>query len=209
VPPSNKNFISNTLFLGTIPKLTFIKLDELDTSIDERSGLPNTPQHYDWLLQAAEWAENKWGYMRGFPGIEKRIELILAKQKTFYLALYIDQDKQSHLIGTFSLTPNDMDVEAEATFQKNKTYYVKPLPNNKSTTLSYFYIHDNFREFGFGSQMLEMAKELSKAAEMTMVAHVLTSNLYGFYKKRGAEFVAEDRALKEPCELIHFGKRSP
>jgi hypothetical protein len=54
--------------------------------------------------------------------------------------------------------------------------------------------------------MLEKAKQMSKAAKMTMTAHLLTPNVHGFYAKRQATFIVEDRSLQEPCELIHFGK---
>lgn len=201
-----KNFIFNITFSTKKPRLIFIKLDDLDTSINKDSGLPNNPLHYKWLVQAAEWAEYKWGYMRAFPGVNKRIELIQAKRNFFYLAIYEDQDTNRHLVGTFSLTPNQVDEEKEKKFQKNKKYFVNQLPVNQTINLSYFYVHDIYREFGFGSQMLEKAKQLSKTANMIMTAHLLTPNVHGFYAKRNAVFVAEDRSLKEPCELVHFGK---
>ncbi len=52
--------------------------------------------------------------------------------------------------------------------------------------------------------MLEEAKRIADSVHMTMTAHVLTPNLYGFYKRRGANFDEEVRSLNEPSALIHF-----
>lgn len=204
---NKKNFVSIDIASVKKPLLVFLKLDDLDISINEESGLPNNPQHYNWLIQAAEWAECKWGYMRIFPGIDKRIDIIQGKRKYFYLAIYEDQDKNRHLVGTFSLTPNQVDQENEKNFIKHRKYFVHQLPDHQAINLSYFYVHENYREFGFGSQMLDKAKTLSEDANMIMTAHLLTPNVHGFYSKRDATFVGEDRSLKEPCVLIYFNKK--
>lgn len=97
-------------------------------------------------MQAAEWAECKWGYMRSFPGINERIKIIQCKRNHFYLALYQDQENNHHLVGTFSLTPNKIDIEKEDKFKKNKKYFVNQLADCQTINLSYFYVHDNFRD---------------------------------------------------------------
>lgn len=197
-----ENFTSDILFSKRKPHLMFLKLSALDLSINDETGNLNNPEHHKWLIQAAEWAECKWGYMRIFPGIRERMEIILAKEKYFYLALY-----KQHLVGMFSLTPNQVNIEKETKFLKNKNYYVEPVQGIQTINLSYFYVHDNFREFGFGTQMLNKARQLAREANMLMTAHLLTPNVHGFYAKRDAVFVDEDRSLKEPCTLIHFGKK--
>jgi GNAT superfamily N-acetyltransferase len=204
---NKKNFISNDHVSVKKPTLIYLKLDDLDTSINKQNGLPNNPQHYNWLLQAAEWAECKWGYMRIFPGIDKRIDILESKRKFFYLAMYEDQNHNLHLVGTFSLTPNKIDPDNERKFSKHKKHFVRQLPENRTINLSYFYVHDNYRQFGFGSQMLGKAKALAKEANMTMTAHLLTPNVHGFYEKRDAVFLTEDRSLKEPCTLVYFKKK--
>lgn len=184
-------FVADSFSSKARPQLTFVKMDF------------NDPTLYKWFDQAAEWAECKWGYMRIFPGIETRKDLLTQKLKDtkshFYFAVY-----KSELIGTFSLTLEEMDLKAELAFAKKHKYYVQPLPPKQEMNLSYFYIHDNFRDFGFGSQMLDEAKEIADAEECTLTAHVLTPNLYGFYKKRDAHFDEEVRSLNEPSALIHF-----
>jgi GNAT superfamily N-acetyltransferase len=157
-------------------------------------------------MQAAEWAEYKWGYMCILPGINKRIDIIQGKKKYFYLAMHDDQDNNRHLVDTFSLTPNQVDKERGKNFIMHKKYFASQLPDHQTINLNYFYVHENYREFGFGSQMLDEAKTLSEEANMIVTAHLLTLNVHGFYAKRDATFVDEDRSLKEPCVLIYFKK---
>jgi GNAT superfamily N-acetyltransferase len=142
--------------------------------------------------------------MRNYPGIEKRINILLEKKNYFYLAFYEDYAQQSrHLVGTFTLTPTSVNEDKEKFFSRKK-YHVVRVPNIKTINLSYFYVHDNFREHGFGTQMLEKAKQIAKASEMVMTAHLLTPNVHGFYTKRDAVVLAEDRSLNEPCVLVRF-----
>lgn len=131
-----EGFTSNIFFYMQKPSLIFLKLSALDLSLNDETSQPNNPQHIQWLKQAAEWAECKWGYMRIFPGIEKRLEIILAKEKYFYLALY-----KQHLVGTFSLTPNIINNDTESQFSKNKKYCVKTMQGIQTINLSYFYVH--------------------------------------------------------------------
>ena len=191
------------------PKLKFLNLNELDLSLNVKSSRPNNPQHYHWLKQAAEWAENKWGYMRKFLGLEERITLIQKKIPHFYLAFYEDQDKNLHLVGTFALTPDELDIKDEQEFIKKKKYYVRPLQEIQTMSLSYLYVHDNFRDFGFGTQILDKAKEIAKESKRLMTAHLLSSTVHGFYKKRNAIFVEDHHAIKEPCAQIYFEGSKP
>jgi hypothetical protein len=41
-----------------------------------------------WLEQIAKWVEDKWGYIRGFPGLEYRKGAIAAIQDHFYVITY-------------------------------------------------------------------------------------------------------------------------
>jgi len=183
-------------------------LNQLDLSINPESSKPNNREHYNWLQQAAEWAETKWGYMRNFPGNVERINLLLEIKQFFYLAIYEAQDKNQHLVGTFALTPDKVDLEQEKKFLQSKNY-VSLLKNEKAVSLKYVYVHDNFRDFGFGTQILNQAKQIAKKDHALMTAHLLTPNVHGFYAKRDAVFkaeIAETRAHEEPCTLIHFVK---
>jgi len=49
-------------------------------------------------MQIAKWVEDKWGYMRGFPGLEERKKLITKVQDYLYLLIYANRP-----IGMFAL----------------------------------------------------------------------------------------------------------
>lgn len=189
---TRKNYRADILESRSDIALNFIKLSSLDL---------NNPKHAGYLNTAAEWAESHIGYMRNFPGLEARKNFILAKKDFFYLAFYEDE-----LVGMFSLTPVAMDLQKEEKLNKSK-YNVPSLTLKKGLiNLSYFYVHDNLRKFGIGRQMVAEANKIAKAHNLQMTAHLLTSNVHGFYKKSdpAATFIAEDRSLKQPCELVRF-----
>ncbi len=123
-----EKFIADSFASKAQPKLTFVKMNFNNSKMDK------------WFDQAVEWAECKWGYMRVFPGIETRKELLTKKIKDnncyFYFAVY-----EGELIGTFSLTLEGLDFKAELAFAEKPKYYVQPMKPKHEINLSYFYIY--------------------------------------------------------------------
>lgn len=137
----------------------------------------------DNLAQVAEWAENKWGYIRKYPGIEKRKELILdfirESKNTLFMVKYAEQ-----AIGMFAL---------------------KHSPNPAVKEFVYFYIAISFRSMGIGSEILTKAKEKAKEMGATMlVFETLNPHLNGFYKKNKGKEVCGSRFLKQPTTLFRM-----
>ena len=98
-----------------------------------------------WLKQAAEWAENEWGYIRGFRGNEYREEVIRKLEDKFYIVTYANQP-----IGMFALL--DFHHEKEIGSAKE---------------LMYFYVDENFRGLGIGKRMMGMVKEICNSLTQT------------------------------------------
>ncbi|MBS0286267.1 MAG: GNAT family N-acetyltransferase [Proteobacteria bacterium] len=132
-----------------------------------------------WLEQAAKWSENKWGYLRNFPGIEKRKELIEEMKDDFYIITYANQP-----IATFVLKDAN-------------------IPDTKK--LTYVYVDESFRGLGIGVQLVEFAKDVCRQQGAQMIVlDTLTPNLDRFYEQRGAKLVCEDRALGHPTSLFRM-----
>lgn len=130
-----------------------------------------------WLEQAAVWSEEKWGYLRKFPGIEERKKLIAAMKKDFYIITYANQP-----IATFVLKEGD--------FKNTKK-------------LTYVYVEESFRGLGIGVQLIDFAKQVCKEKGCSIIVlDTLTPNLDQFYINRGAEYVCEARALTHPASLL-------
>jgi len=143
-----------------------------------------------WVDQAAEWTENKWGYIRGYPGIEKRKgimrDLISDPINQFFMVTYANQP-----IGMFALSDYSSDLfqDAAATIKE----------------LKYFYVAISFRSMGIGSSMLAKIKEKAKeiGADM-LVLDTLNPNLNQFYKKHGAKEVVDSQFFGQPTTLFRM-----
>ena len=144
----------------------------------------------DMLNQAAEWGESEWGYLRGFPGIEKRKELIQAMKNEFYIVMYGEQP-----VGMFALLdrgPVDKNI-------------LKIDPTVKLKKLTYFYVHAGLRGLGVGTAMLEKAKNIAASQSATMIVlDTLKPNLNRFYEKSGARTLCEDKSLGAPTTLLRI-----
>lgn len=139
--------------------------------------LKNNPQ---WLETAALWGEEKWGYLRGFPGLTRRKELLNQLSNNFYIIAY-----EKTPIGMFAL------VDEEAPF-RNTLQFKK---------LTYVYIDESFRDLGLGKKIIETAKQLAKKQEGIIIFDTLHPNLDGFYKKR-AKPICEGETLGYPATVF-------
>ncbi|GEM_PF-6874335 len=136
-----------------------------------------------WLTQAAAWAEEKWGYIRNYPGITERIKIITKLKENFYIVTY---DKQP--VGMFAL----LDYKALESKQAIKE-------------LMYLYVDKSFRNMGIGSQMIKIAKGIAKQQGCeSIVFDTLTPSLNGFYKKQGAKVICEGQLLGHPTTVLRM-----
>ncbi len=135
-----------------------------------------------WLEQIAKWVEEKWGYIRGFPGIAFRTEKIAAIQNHFFCVTYANQ-----LIGMFAL----LDYPSVGKI--------------KAKELMYVYIDESFRGFGIGRQIIEEAKNKCREQGAQMIIlDTLNPNLNHFYENCGASVVCESTLLGHPTSLLRI-----
>lgn len=136
---------------------------------DDKSG--------KWLKQVAEWVENKWGYIRSFPGIDFREKSIQQLKDYFYIVTYADQP-----VGMFALIDKE------------------DMRKGLTKELMYLYVDESFRDLGVGSKIMRIAKEKCQEEGTTrMVLDTLNTNLNGFYNRHGAKWSGES--------LLHFKGR--
>jgi GNAT superfamily N-acetyltransferase len=145
----------------------------------------------EMLKQAAEWGEKEWGYLRDFPGIEKRKELIKDFKDQFYIVMYGNQP-----IGMFAL------VDKPPLYKK--LLDKKPSVNLKLMKLTYFYVYEGLRGLGIGTAMLQVAKQIAAEQEATIVLDTLKPNLNSFYQRSGARVLCEDKSLGFPTTLLRM-----
>lgn len=124
----------------------------------------------EWLPQMAEWVEKQWGYMRRFPGLKKRLEIMDKVKDYFYVITYADQP-----IGMFALFDSDF---------SNDKY--------QSKELTYVYLEESFRGLGIGKEIIKAAKKTSSDMGSDMlVFDTLNPNLNHFYEGCGAKVVCD------------------
>ncbi|MFN7039052.1 MAG: hypothetical protein ACK4OM_05765 [Alphaproteobacteria bacterium] len=131
----------------------------------------------EWLFKAAKWCEDKWGYLRNYPGIEKRIELVNNMKDKLYIITYDNLP-----IGMFAFRE----------FVKENDILYSRLKETKS--LTYFYIEQNCRNIGIGGQVIEMIKD--KAHELgirNLTFGTLNPKLNAFYGKHSAKLVCDNQ----------------
>jgi len=120
----------------------------------------------------AGWAEDKWGYLRRFPGYEVREQILGEKSSIIYVGIFAGQP-----VAMFMLR----DLEAD----QYRPY---------SKYLTYVYVDENYRGCGFGKQVMTEAKRLAKedGAEYVIFS-TLTPTLNQFYTQEeiGAKVVHE------------------
>ena len=161
--------------------LFFLTAHSIQPHLLEVVTLKNNPQY---LEKVALWGEEKWGYLRGFPGLARRKELLSALADNFYIIHY-----QKTPIGMFALVDEDNSVN-ELKFKK----------------LMYVYIDEPFRGLGLGKKIVDMAKQLAKKDGFIIIFDTLHPNLNQFYEKQGARVICEGETLGYPATVLGIFK---
>lgn len=126
-----------------------------------------------WVKQVAQWVEDKWGYIRGFPGMEYRVNAIKEIQNNFFIVTYANQP-----IGMFAL----FDYHGMGKIQAKELMYV--------------YVEESFRGLGIGKTIIELAKIKCKEQKKEMMLFdTLNPNLNHFYEKLGAKSICESQFM--------------
>lgn len=130
------------------------------------------PEHIPLL---ARWGEDKWGYLRQFPGYEVREKIFREKKSDFYVGFYAGQP-----VAMFML--KDVKDDPKHPHLINFKY------------LTYVYVDEDYRGCGFGKQLMTKAKLLAKEAGAEFITFsTLTPAINQFYTqdKIGAKVVHE------------------
>jgi GNAT superfamily N-acetyltransferase len=137
------------------------------------------------LIQAAEWIEKKWGYLRKYPGLKYRIGTLKKQEQNIYIATYAGQP-----IGVFAILDSS-----------------HTLPSLPTKELWFLYVDESFRHLGVGSYMMNEVKKLcGKQGVKRIVFDTLTPTLHRFYQKKGATEVCEGNLLGAPVTIMQILK---
>jgi len=148
-----------------------------------RLALLNRP---DFFEQIAKWIEDKWGYIRHFPGMAFRRESLAGLAEHMYVLTYAEK-----LVGCFALIDRETTPE-----QIRHGIHAKEL--------MFVYLDETFRGLGIGKEMIETAKKLcvQQGANM-LVLDTLNPNLNHFYESCGATVVCDSLfTVKHNGELL-------
>lgn len=154
----------------------------------------------DYFEKIAEWIENKWGYVRGYPGMEFRRASLARIAEYMHVITYGDT-----LVGCFAL------IDTEATPDQLRH-------DIRSKELMFVYIDEQFRGLGIGKQMIETAKNICRAQGKNMlVLDTLNPNLNHFYERCGATVVTDalftvnhdDQLRIHPSTIMRFDLTRP
>ena len=158
-------------------------------------NLTTNPEH---LEQIARWVEDKWGYLRGFPGMVYRRESLTKIANHIYVVTYKGQ-----LIGSFALF--DRSVEnGHIKVQRFKVPELK-VKGIVAKELMYVYIDEPFRGLGLGKVLINQAKAIcQKEGANMIVLDTLNTNLNHFYENCGAKVVCEGELLKHPTSILRM-----
>lgn len=160
------------------PKLVIHKLSEVEEVFQKQK----------WINLAAKWIEDKWGYIRKL-GLEKRRSLIEDMEKDFYIVTYTSTQQP---IGIFALFDSDKQRD-----------FMQPF---STKSLMYFYVDENYRSLGFGSEMLKLAKQKCKEEGIQCIdLDTLTPTLNKFYINHGAEISGDGECFGFPTTQLSMG----
>lgn len=140
----------------------------------------------DCLKTVSSWVEKKWGYIRRYPGIEKRMELVARYENNTYIVKY---DKQP--VGMFALFDYPLDEEIKAIKPKATEPEAKEI---KAIELMDVYVEERFRGLGIGSRIVYYAsKKAKESGAHLLVLDTLNPHLNSFYEKLGAKIICESQ----------------
>jgi GNAT superfamily N-acetyltransferase len=128
----------------------------------------------DCLHQVSKWIEDKWGYLRGNPGLAKRREMTKAIADELYLLKYADQPIAMFRLG------DHQSLDAKTNVKE----------------LTHVYVDERFRSAGIGGRIVNIAKREAKLHGASLIVlDTLNPNLNRFYKQHGAIEVCETKFL--------------
>lgn len=141
----------------------------------------------EYLSLAATWAEEEWGYIRN-KGVEFRKGVLNNLKEHVYIGTL-----NGTPVALFALFPKEMAPEF------NEKKFKAPIISD----LMYVYVDKPYRGLGFGTQIIEKAKEIAKTqkAEFIML-DTLKPSLNRFYKNAGAEVIAENQLFSHPTDVL-------
>lgn len=134
----------------------------------------------DCLNQVCQWIEKKWGYLRNYPGLEKRREMTRIIAHEIYLLKYADQPVAMFRLGDHQ--PLDEKTQVKE--------------------LTHVYVDERFRNAGIGGRLIDIAKREAKLQGANLcVLDILNPNLFKFYEKHASE-VCETKFLGAPSTKL-------
>ncbi|MCE0722906.1 MULTISPECIES: GNAT family N-acetyltransferase [Legionella] len=144
-------------------------------------------ERMEYLSLAATWAEEEWGYIRN-KGVEFRKGVLNNLKEHVYIGTL-----NGTPVALFALFPKEMAPEF------NEKKFKAPIISD----LMYVYVDKPYRGLGFGTQIIEKAKEIAKTqkAEFIML-DTLKPSLNRFYKNAGAEVIAENQLFSHPTDVL-------
>jgi GNAT superfamily N-acetyltransferase len=147
--------------------------------------LANAMEHLDL---AAQWAEGEWGYIRN-KGVDYRKSLLTNLKNNIYIGLLNSQP-----VAMFALFDKDMEPEFNQ-LKNHKPLYIEEL--------MYVYVDKRCRDLGFGRQIMNEVKRLSKQSKSDYVMlDTLKPSLNGFYARRGAKVIAENQLFQHATDVM-------
>ena len=148
--------------------------------------LADCTQH---LTLAATWIEGEWGYIRNL-GVEARKEILTADQNQLYIATLDNQPVAMFALFDYQFHP---DLQAGS----------NQLPRAKE--LMYVYVDKDYRDLGFGRQIVNEAKRLARESRANLILlDTLKPHLTRMYEKQGGVSVCEGRLFTEPTEVMRM-----
>jgi GNAT superfamily N-acetyltransferase len=138
---------------------------------------------------AAKWAEDEWGYIRN-KGVEFRKEVMTKYKENVYIGCYAGEP-----VAMFALLNHPLHPRLSAVLDS---------PNNAGE-LMYVYVRKEYRDLGFGKQIIEKAKQLAKDSGAKLILlDTLKPNLNGFYKRQAAEVVCEGSLFTHGTDVLRM-----
>ncbi|TAL64010.1 MAG: N-acetyltransferase [Legionella sp.] len=157
------------------------------TSAYHRLNFVRLRENMDHLTTTATWVDNEWGYIRN-KGLAFRKELFTNIADYIYVAMLGSQP-----VGMMIVTPYE--------FNSTLTGRTDKLP--KMSELVCLYVEKEYRNMGFGRQLIDEAKRIASASNTDfLVLDTLKTGLNSMYKKNGAEVVCENHLYSHPTDVL-------
>ncbi len=172
------------LFSSAKPKLTFVKLSEINEAALYQKRLEKVTQ----------WFTEEWGYLHD---TEKTPEQAFNDRKQ-----YLSENADAiNLVFYGKLMVGAFRVEAKKLVGKRL----------KASEIWFMYVDPLCRELWIGRQILEEIKRLSLAKDMPddmVLLETLRFCLNRFYKQVGAKWVCENQIGSEPTDFLRIDIKS-